>query len=45
MDLGSQGYLFESFVGGLIKSKGFAVEVGKIVEGFCVKHEVDVIGK
>ena len=29
----------------MIKSKGFAVEVGKIVEGFCVKHEVDVVGK
>jgi hypothetical protein len=45
MDLGPEGYLFESFVGELIKSKGFAVEVGKIVEGFCVKHEVDVVGK
>ncbi len=45
MDLGPEGYLFERFVGELVKSKGFAVEVGKLVEGFCVTHEVGVVGK
>lgn len=45
MDLGPEGYLFERFVGELVKSKGFAVEVGKAVEGFCVTHEVYVVGE
>jgi hypothetical protein len=45
MDLGPEGYLFERFVGGLVESKGFVVEVGKLVEGFCVTPEEDVVGK
>ncbi|MGE5601378.1 MAG: ATP cone domain-containing protein [Clostridia bacterium] len=45
MDLGPEGHFFEKFVGELVKSKGFTVEVGKVVEGFCVEHEVDVVGK
>ncbi len=45
MDLGPEGHFFERFVGELVKSNGFDVEVGKVVEGFCVAHEVDVIGE
>lgn len=45
LDLGPEGHFFERFVGELIKSKGFAVEVAKAVEGFCVVHEVDVVGE
>ncbi len=45
LDLGPEGHFFERFVGELVKSKGFAVEVGKVVEGFCVPHEVDVVGE
>lgn len=45
LDLGPEGHFFEKFVGELVKSKGFAVEVGKVVEGFCVPHEVDVVGE
>ncbi len=45
MDLGPEGHFFERFVGELVKSKGFTVEVGKVVKGFCVEHEVDVVGE
>src|SRR5574341_840306 len=45
IELGPEGHLFEKFVGELIGSMGFTVEVGKVVEGFCVKHEVDVVGQ
>ena len=44
MELGPTGRPFEHFVGELMKSEGFNVEVAKIVPGVCVKHEVDVVG-
>jgi len=43
MELGPTGYPFEHFVGAIIKSDGFEVEVGQIIEGNCVTHEVDVV--
>jgi Holliday junction resolvase len=42
MELGPTGHPFEKFVGELLKAQGFSVEVGTIVEGACVTHEVDV---
>lgn len=44
MEMGPTGHPFEHFVGELLKSEGFSVEVGRIVNGMCVKHEVDVVG-
>ena len=44
MEMGPTGHPFEHFVGELLKSEGFSVEVARIVNGMCVKHEVDVIG-
>lgn len=45
MELGPSGFPFEKFVGKLIKSEGFKTEVGVIVQGNCVQHEVDVIAQ
>jgi len=45
MDLGPAGYIFERFVGELLKSMGFKVEVGRTVRGRCVLHEVDVLAE
>ena len=45
MELGPTGYPFEHFVGSIIKSQGFEVEVGQIIEGNCVTHEVDVVAE
>ena len=44
LELGPTGRPFEHFVGELLKSEGFDVEIARIVPGVCVKHEVDVIG-
>ncbi len=43
MDLGPSGFPFESFIAEIFRQKGFQTEVGKVVKGFCVEHEMDVI--
>lgn len=43
MELGPSGFPFEDFIAEIFRSKGFQAETGKIVRGFCVEHEVDVI--
>tara|TARA_R110002167_G_scaffold2183_2_gene11175 strand:- start:723 stop:1562 length:840 start_codon:yes stop_codon:yes gene_type:complete len=42
MELGPTGYPFEKFVGKILEHEGFQAEVGVIVQGHCVQHEVDV---
>lgn len=44
-ELGPTGYPFEKFVAALLEKSGYAVEVGKVVQGVCVSHEVDVIAQ
>jgi len=43
LELGPTGYPFEKLIGKLFQQKGFNTEVGIIVEGNCVTHEMDVI--
>jgi hypothetical protein len=43
MELGPTGYPFEHFVGQLIKQQGFDIQVGQIIHGQCIDHEVDVV--
>lgn len=43
MDLGPSGFPFEDFVAEIFRQKGFTTETGKIVRGFCVEHEIDVV--
>jgi hypothetical protein len=43
MELGPTGYPFEQFIGQLFKKQGFDIEVGVVVDGVCVTHEMDVI--
>lgn len=45
LDLGPTGYWFENLIGALYAAKGYRVEVGKILEGRCISHEVDVIAQ
>jgi Holliday junction resolvase-like predicted endonuclease len=46
MELGPTGHPFERFVGEILKRQGYKnVEVGKIVQGICVAHEVDVVAE
>jgi len=44
-DLGPTGYPFESFVARIFAAKGFDTEVGVVVQGSCIEHEVDVVAK
>lgn len=45
MKLGPAGFIFEKYVAAILQEYGYAVEVGKIVKGYCVNHEVDVIAQ
>lgn len=45
LELGPTGYPFEKFIGELLKRMGYKTEVGVIVEGDCVSHEIDVIAE
>lgn len=43
MQLGPSGHPFEKLVGEILASKGYSIEVGKVISGYCVSHEIDVI--
>lgn len=43
MEFGPTGYPFENFIGQLFAAQGYITEVGIIVDGRCVTHEMDVI--
>lgn len=45
MELGPSGFPFEKFIGELFKHLGYTVQVGTMVQGKCVKHEIDVIAE
>ncbi len=43
MELGETGFPFEKFVAALLDAEEFKTQVGVIIQGKCVTHEVDVI--
>ncbi len=43
MQLGPTGFPFERYIGRILENYGYKVEVGAIVQGKCVSHEVDVV--
>lgn len=45
MELGPSGFPFEQFVGHIFNSDGYTTEVGVVMEGNCVSHEVDVVAR
>ncbi|MFD2724683.1 restriction endonuclease [Hyunsoonleella rubra] len=44
-ELGPTGFPFERFVGEVLRYSGYNIEIGKIVQGQCVTHEIDVIAQ
>lgn len=40
--LGPAGYQFEQYFARILRDYGYAVEVNRILDGYCVAHEVDV---
>jgi Holliday junction resolvase-like predicted endonuclease len=43
LELGPTGYPFEKYVARILEFQGYSTEVGVIVKGHCVNHEIDVI--
>ena len=45
LELGPTGFPFEDYISELLKFKNYQTEVGNIVEGHCVSHEIDIIAE
>lgn len=43
MNLGPSGFPFEKYVAEILKSQGYTTETDQVVQGGCVKHEIDVV--
>jgi len=43
LDLGPSGFPFERFIARILEHDGYAAQVGVVVQGRCVPHEVDVV--
>ncbi|SKB58635.1 Restriction endonuclease [Maribacter arcticus] len=44
-ELGPTGFPFEKFVSAILEYSGYKTEVGKIMQGICVTHEIDVFAE
>ena len=42
-ELGPSGFPFEKYLSEILEYEGYKVQVGQIVKGDCVNHEIDVI--
>lgn len=42
-ELGPTGFPFERFISAILKYSGYKTEVGKVQQGQCVTHEIDVV--
>jgi len=45
MELGPSGFPFEKYFAAILQNLGYSVQTGVILQGACVKHEVDVIAE
>ncbi|MFH0817269.1 MAG: hypothetical protein V1909_01410 [Candidatus Micrarchaeota archaeon] len=43
LKLGPDGYPFETFVGALLRGRGYSTQLRQILQGRCITHEIDVI--
>lgn len=44
-ELGPTGYPFERFISAILKYSGYETQVGEIMQGKCVRHEIDVVAE
>jgi len=42
MEFGPTGYPFEKYIGKILDYEGFKTDIGVVMQGHCVTHEVDV---
>jgi hypothetical protein len=45
MNMGPEGYIFEKYIAKILREHGFTAEVGQIIKGYCVEHELDVVAE
>ena len=45
MELGPSGYPFERYLAAVMDNEGYQVKVGQVLQGHCIRHEVDVIAE
>jgi len=45
MELGPSGFPFERFIARILEAEGYVTQVGVMVRGKCVEHEVDVVAE
>jgi len=45
MNMGPQGFVFEKYIAKILDKYGYTTEVGQVLKGQCVDHEVDVVAK
>ncbi len=43
LKLGPEGYPFETFVGALLRGRGYSTQLRQTLQGRCITHEIDVI--
>lgn len=44
-ELGPTGFPFEKFISTMLQFSGYETAVGKIVNGICVSHEIDILAR
>lgn len=44
-ELGPTGFPFERFIAAILEYSGYDVDINQIVQGKCVKHEIDIIAE
>jgi hypothetical protein len=45
MELGPTGFPFEKYVGELLRTEGYDIQIGVMMNGVCVKHEIDIVAE
>ncbi|WP_430402768.1 restriction endonuclease [Fluviicola sp.] len=45
MELGPSGFPFEKYIAELLKFEGYKTQIGQILQGKCVTHEIDIIAE
>jgi len=45
LELGPTGFPFEEYISELLNYKNYQTQVGHILQGHCVKHEIDIIAE
>lgn len=45
LELGPSGFPFERYIAYLMEEEGYTTQVGVIIEGKCVNHEIDIVAK